>query len=131
MLKVLGSFSIDLIIEGNLLLIITVNLCGRIGIKEIMTNTIPIPREIHVGKLEFQFLVIIKSPKMIPERPTPLKTQHTNTNTSVIIAHSHSKKTAIIPETELAAAGSIAAIQEVQHTSAINMPIENFIFFSI
>lgn len=92
MLKVLGSFSIDLIIEGNLLLIITVNLCGRIGIKEIMTNTIPIPRGIHVGKLEFQFLVIIKSPKMIPEGPTPLKTQHTNTNTSVIIAHSHSKK---------------------------------------
>lgn len=127
----LGSFSVDLRIDGSLLLIITVNLCGRIGIKEKMSNTIPIPRGIQVGKLEFQILVIIRTPKKIPEIPTPLETQHTNTNTSVIIAYSPSKKTAIIPEAELAAAGSIAAIQEVQHTSAINMPIENFIFFSI
>ena len=45
MLKVLGSFSIDLIIEGSLLLIITVNMCGRIGIKEIMTNRFPSQEE--------------------------------------------------------------------------------------
>lgn len=127
----LGSFSVDLRIDGSLLLIITVNLCGRIGIKEKMSNTIPIPRGIQAGKLESQFLAIIKNPNMIPERPTPLEIQHMDTIASVAIAYSHSKKIAIIPDAELAAAGSIAATQEVQQASTINMPMESCVFFSI
>lgn len=96
-----------------------------------MNNEIPIPIGIQTGRIEFQSCANIKSPNTIPERPIPLEIQHTNINTSVTNVYRPSKITAIIPETELAAAGSIAAIHDVQHTSVINVLIESFIIFSI